>query len=295
MTQTGYTDAAAVLPDELRSRAKQMERQWSGLAEEFRLRAGRDASVLLPDGEHTMLPNRPVSVSDLHTVLERATGASLHSAYENLRSGFVTTRTGCRVGVCGSAVCQGDSVKTIRDFSSLSIRIPRQCFGAADSVYDRLPHSPFPSVLLISPPGGGKTTLLRELIRRLSEDGHRVCLADERGEVAAVCEGVPRFDVGPCTDVLTGGIKAVSAVMLIRSMSPQILALDEITAPGDVEACITAANCGVGILASAHASALSDLGTRPLYRRLLEQGIFTHAVMIHNRGRSRTYDVEALT
>ncbi len=295
MTKDGYINAAGVLPDELKARALLMEKQWSGIAEEFRLRAGRDASVLLPEGERAILANRPVKASDLQTVLERATGASLHSAYDSLRAGFVTTRTGCRVGVCGSAVCEGGAVKTLRDFSSLSVRIPRQCLGAADGVYDRLPHSPFPSVLLVSPPGGGKTTLLRELIRRLSEDGRRVCLADERGEVAAVCEGVPRFDVGPCTDVLTGGIKAVSAVMLIRAMSPEILALDEITAPEDVEACSMAANCGVSILASAHGSALSDLGARPLYRRLLERGIFTHAVMIQKRGRSRTYNVEALT
>lgn len=295
MVQNGYMDAVKVLPDELRTRATAMEGSWSPGAEEFRLRAGCSATVLLPDGEKAILPGRTVTVSDLHTVLERATGASLHSAYESLRAGFVTTGTGCRVGVCGTVVCQDGAVNTLRDFSSVSVRIPRQCFGAADSVFDRLPQDPFASVLLVSPPGGGKTTLLRELVRRLSDGGRRVCLADERGEVAAVCQGVPRFDVGRCTDVLTGGVKALSAVMLIRAMSPEILALDEITAPEDIEACSMAANCGVSIIASAHGASLSDLGARPLYRRLLERGIFSHAVIIEKRGREHLYNVERLT
>lgn len=286
--------AAEILPDGLRERARQMAGQWASRAEEFRLRVGRDAAVLLPEGERTAAAGRPVTARDLQTVLERATGASLHSAYQDLCSGFVTTRSGCRVGVCGSAVFENGRVTAMRDFSSLSIRIPRQCRDAADGVYPLLARAGLPSALIISPPGGGKTTLLRELVRRFSESGHRVCLADERGEVAAVCGGSPGFDVGPCTDVLSGGVKAVSALMLIRSMSPELLALDEITAPGDIDACISAAYCGVSLLATAHAASLSDLGARPLYRRLLEQHIFTHAVVLHRNGRSRSCSVEEL-
>lgn len=294
MEQNGYLNAAEVLPDGLRERARQMAGQWASCAEEFRLRAGRDAAVLLPEGERPVAAGRPVTPRDLQTVLERATGASLHSVYQDLCSGFVTTRAGCRVGVCGSVVFENGRVTAMRDFSSLSVRIPRQCRSAADEAYPLLARAGLPSALIVAPPGGGKTTLLRELVRRFSESGRRVCLADERGEVAAVCGGRPGFDVGPCTDVLSGGVKAVSALMLIRSMSPELLAMDEITAPGDVEACINAANCGVSLLATAHAVSLSDLGARPLYRRLLEQRIFSHAVVLRRAGRARSCAVEEL-
>lgn len=293
MRENAYRNAVQLLPEPLRSRAAAHTR-WQTCAEEFRLRSGRDAAVLLPGGEECIVPKRPITPQELSAVLERATGASLHAAEEDLKNGFVTTAGGCRVGVCGTVVSSGGKIISLRDFSSVSVRIPHDCRGAADGVYPVLRRGGFYSTLILSPPGVGKTTLLRELVRLLSGDGLRVSLADERGEVAAVHRGRPHFDLGPCTDVMTGGTKARSAVMLLRAMSPQVLALDEITAEEDIEACATAANCGCALLATAHGADMQDLLRRPLYRRLLDRGIFRRSVIITCENGKRQYRVEEL-
>ena len=128
-------------------------------------------------------------------------------------------------------------------------------------------------------------------MRRLSET-YRVGLLDERGEVAGVWEGVPEFDVGNRTDVLTGADKRSGAVMLLRSMNPQLLAMDEITANEDTEAVRAAAGCGVGLLASAHASSVEEMRRRPLYRELFALGVFQRAVRIEVREHRRVYTLE---
>lgn len=156
----------------------------------------------------------------------------------------------------------------------------------------------FASTLILAPPGMGKTTLLRDLIRALSSgEGcppHRVSLADERGEVAALYRGVPQLDVGPGTDVMEGCPKAMALMLLLRGMGPQVLAADEITAPEDVKALLTAAGCGVSLLATAHGESREDLRRRPLYRPLLEEGIFRRLVLIDGQGDARRYRVEVL-
>ncbi len=152
------------------------------------------------------------------------------------------------------------------------------------------------STLILSPPGRGKTTLLRDLIRCIS-DGEgvpplRVGVADERRELAALWEGVPQLDVGGRTDVMDGCPKAEGLLMLLRGMNPQVLAADEVTAPADVAAMETAAGCGTALLATAHAGGLEDLGRRPLYRRLMELGIFQRIVEIDvDAAGARTYRV----
>lgn len=286
----GFETALTVLPREVRAAAARLPAGVRGRVEELRLRTGRPPAARLAEGE-VSLPGVPeVTPETLRTVMELATGASWHAAEDSLRRGFVTVSGGCRIGICGQAVMEQGRVASIRELSSLCIRIPREIRGCADGLLE----GEFTSTILISPPSGGKTTLLREMCRCLSDGGLPLALCDERGEVAAVWNGRAQFDVGIHTDVLTGAPKGEGAMMLLRSMAPRILALDEITAPEDVDACLCAANCGVRLLVTAHGSGTEDLFSRGVYRRLVEQKLFQRAVVIRVQDGRRHYRVERL-
>ena len=289
----GFDNAAGLLPQDMRQTLSALPGSARACAEELRLRSGRRPSLLLAEGE-SPFGDRAVQPRDLETVLENATRASAHTALECVAAGFVTVRGGCRVGLCGETVVREGGVRSIRRLSSLSIRIPRQHRGCAGEIYARMLELGLPDTLIISPPGAGKTTLLRELVRLASEGGRRVSLIDERAEIAGVWDGSPLFDIGPCTDVMTGAPKPEAAAMLIRAMSPQILAMDEITTPADVEAARLATGCGVKLMATAHAGSARELAARPVYRKLLEDGVFSAAVVIERRGGSRHYRLEEL-
>ncbi len=145
------------------------------------------------------------------------------------------------MGVCGETVIRNGEITNIKNISSLSLRIARERKGTAEKVLpELLSGGSIKNTLIISPPGGGKTTLLRDVIRLLSDGGHRVGLADERYEVAAVKDGLPTLDVGERTDVLSGCPKAEAIIMLLRAMNPEVIAADEITAPSDAEAIMSA-------------------------------------------------------
>ena len=149
----------------------------------------------------------------------------------------------------------------------------------------------FQSTLIISPPGGGKTTVLRDIIRGCSQMGKRIAVADERGEISAMRDGAPQMDLGPRTDVLAGCYKDQGVMMLLRAMNPEIIAMDEITAPADTRALESAANCGVNLLATAHGSGIEDLMAKPLYRPMLEGGLFRRFVIISQNASGRVYAV----
>ncbi len=285
----GFENASALLPGDIRAAARALPGGLRASAEEFRLRAGAPPSVLTPEGERALV-QRLVTVHDLDSLLESATRASAHTALESVAAGFVTVRGGCRVGLCGMVSESEGRVLTIRRLSSAAVRIPREATGCAAAVYPELTEGGFADTLIISPPGAGKTTLLRELVRLLSGE-YRVGLLDERGEVAGVWDGVPLFDIGPRTDVLTGADKRHGALMLLRSMNPQILAMDEITARDDLEALRLAAGCGVRLLATAHACDMADMHRRQLYREILDCGVFGRVVTIRRQGPRRVYEV----
>lgn len=261
--------------------------------EEIRCRVDSPPLLLTQDGEYAV-SCRAVRAGDLEYLLERASGASVHTVADELRQGFLHTMNGCRIGLCGSAYSKDGQVAGVRQISSVAVRIPHEAKGCADPILNALLEDGFQSTLLVAPPGFGKTTLLREIIRQLSEYGLRIALADERGEVAAVYDRVPQFDLGPRTDVMTGGSKAACCMMLLRAMNPQVLAFDEITTPEDIAAMEVAAGCGVQILATAHALGPETLRQRALYRRLLDDGIFRRAVRIQRQNGARHYEVEAL-
>ena len=288
MPVDGFFSAAELLPRYLREKAEAQPLSVRQRTEEFRLRTGRPAALRLPEGE-LHLDGTAVTPELLAEVLEQATRASYHAVTGQLRRGFINAPGGVRVGVCGTAVLDG-GVRSMREISSLCIRIPRQIPGAGREVIPLVKND---SVLILSPPGGGKTTFLRELVRTVSDGGVRVCLADERGELAGMYGGTAQFDVGRCTDVMTGAPKAEAAMLLLRAMGPEVVAMDEISAPEDAAAVEMLQGCGVRIFATAHADGRQTAERRPVYARLTESGAFQKLVRISGSA-ARRYEVETL-
>ena len=283
----------SLFPREMRETLASALNDESRRTEEIRCRIGRPVAVL-KNGRMEPLETVNVTAAHLDYLFERATNASVHAYAEEIQNGFLFTASGYRIGLCGTVYFSGQAIAGIRDITSVTVRIPRELRGCADEVYEKLVKNGFQSTLLLSRPGYGKTTLLRELIRKLSASGLRVAVADERGEIAAISGRRAGFDLGSNTDVMTGGRKGECAMMLLRAMNPQVLAFDEITANADLKAIKQAAGCGVELLATAHAADRTTLRSRSLYRKLLKDGIFKKAVWIQMSNRGREYLVEDL-
>lgn len=299
MTQVqAYEQAIQVLPIRLRREAQQLPDTDRVLVEELRLRAGWPMTVLL-EGAERPLGGAPVRGEELEQLVEIASRASIHTVLDQVRQGYLTVAGGHRIGLCGTAVLREGEIYALRGLSSASLRIARQVKGAAAAILDGLcPGGRLADTLILAPPGLGKTTLLRDIIRAVSEGEGcaplRVALADERGEVAALYGGLPQLAVGRRTDVMEGCPKAQGLMLLLRAMNPQVLAVDEITAPEDVRALAAAAGCGATLLATAHGEERTDLERRNVYRPMLEEGLFRFLVRILRDGNARRYLVEEL-
>ena len=287
----GFYTAANLLPERLWRAAFTLTEEQRPLCEELRVRLERPMTALVA-GEQVHLPVCAAS-DELQLLLARAADHSVHSFEGQLARGFVTTRHGHRLGVCGEATDGENGIRALRGLSSVTLRIAKQVLGAADPLLPALCGGGFESTLILAPPGAGKTTLLRDLCRALSRR-YRVAVADQRYEIAACAGGVPRFDVGLC-DVFSGGEKSEVLALLTRGMAPQIIATDEITRPEDCRALAESAACGCFFLATAHGGGPEDLRARPVYRQLLETGVFRRLITIEHDGGRRSYAVQELT
>lgn len=236
--------------------------------QELRLRLGLPPELFCRDG--SLVLDRVVTTEDLSFVIN---AASRYSPWNTATAaqGYLTAPGGHRIGICGEVVAQGGNIQGIRRVRSLCIRVARDFPGISKGI-------PMGSVLILGKPGAGKTTLLRDLIRQRSEsDIGSVAVVDERGELFP--QG---FSTGKRTDILTGCPKGEGILMLLRSMGPSTIAVDEITEEADALALMQAYGCGVELLATAHGSSAADLRNRPVYRKLLEAGIFETVVLLQS-------------
>lgn len=204
------------------------------------------------------------SAKDIALTAEILGGYSLYAFDDEIRNGFITIEGGHRVGICGRAVTDKGDIKTLRNISSLNFRIARQIKGCADEVLKYITcKGRFLNTLIISPPGGGKTTVLRDVIRRVSDGfedfkGLTVGVCDERSEIAASFRGRTVNDIGIRTDVIDSCPKSKGIMLLLRSMSPEIIAADEIGTQDDMLAIKTAVISGVRLICTAHGEDIRD-------------------------------------
>ncbi len=290
-----YGQAVEYLPPRLRGEAMKLPDAEKLFAEEFRLRGGQGFSVNLNGRERLINIGSAIRHEELQTVLELATRSSVHAAQSSICEGFVTVVGGHRIGLCGTLIRNGNLINGIKELSSVSIRIAKNIHCADDEIISAIMRKgSFSNTLILSPPGFGKTTMLRDLVRRLSDMGTRISLVDERKEVAAKSKGIPQFDVGKHTDVLDGVSKADGAMFMLRAMTPEIIALDEITREEDIAAVYSISNCGVGILATAHGEGPESIFARPLYRKLYDLKIFKTAITLMKKENAFSYRITEL-
>lgn len=261
--------ALAALPENVRSAAYELGTELTGI----RIRPGKAAQLTYAGGDRLV---GHIDRQAFDKLVSTLMGHSLYARENELARGYFTLPDGSRVGVSGNYTASGP--RSISDIGAVNIRIAREIKGCADSVIEYVMKSY--ATLIIAPPGAGKTTILRDIARQLSEHEKNVCIIDERDELAACINGMPALDVGPRTDVISGMTKHRAMIMAVRSLSPDVIIADEIGDAKDAEAVNDALRCGVRVIVSAHGKSLDKRRMRPVVGRLAAEGAFDLGILL---------------
>lgn len=277
-----------ILSKDVRQIFEKIRLDYDGL-QEIRLRIGHP--VIIYVGGKEVISDLIATEQTVKETLDYVSSYSLY-AYENeLRQGFITVEGGHRVGVVGQAILECGHVKNLKQIGALNIRVSHEILNCADSLFPYLTfQKKLYHTMIISPPRSGKTTLLRDLIRQISNGnrwitGSTVGVVDERSELAGCYRGVPQNQMGMRTDVLDACPKAEGMMMLVRSMSPEVIAVDEVGAMEDVQAIKYAMHCGCKMLATVHGESMDEIKKKPLFSELLHDKCFERYVILHNKER----------
>lgn len=293
------------LPRKLSAALRKAGKSLDGL-KEIRIASSAPAALVFPDGVkyidvagRFVTREKAVSIypGEMPEIFAAVCKNSVYSYEDQIRSGYITTETGVRVGLCGTAVVTDENVTGMKNITSLVFRIGREVTGCAEEMFGYI----FDGVrivntVIVSAPGCGKTTVLRDISRCFSQKGVRACVVDERNEIAAMSGGVARFNVGFLTDVLTGFSKADGIIRAIRTLSPQVVLCDELATVDEAEQLLYAMNSGCGFVITAHAGSVKEAESRECIRKLTENGAIKQIIFI---GKSfirdhRVFDVKTL-
>ena len=276
-----WKELISILPLGLKSA---VDKQEHAVLQELRLRVGKPVQMIRAKGEITL--SQPVTESDIKFVINTASRYSPWAA-SSMARGYLTAPGGHRIGLCGEAVIKDFVVTGFRNVTSVCIRVARDYPGIGGKLLGL-----WGNILILGPPGCGKTTLLRDLVRQISnQNGESMVVVDERGELFPVVSQLSCIEPGVHTDILTGCSKAEGIERAVRTRGPSCVAVDEVTSSRDAEALMQAGWCGVRVLATAHGGSLADLRTRPVYRQLVEKGLFDWLVVMN---RDKSYCVERM-
>ena len=256
---------------------------------EIRLRVGRNILLVTSDVEVEV--DYIVNLKDMLDILVKVSKNSIYAIQNEINNGFVVINGGHRIGICGEVVIENAKIKNIKNINSMNIRVARQLIGVADKVMPYIVNNGnVQNTIIISPPGCGKTTILRDIVRQISSGakilnfkGKNVGLVDERGEIAAVSLGIPNLDVGLRTDIMSNVPKSIGMQMLVRSMGIDVIATDEIGGKEDFEAIKYANSSGVNLVFTMHGNDIRDVYKKEEIKKLLNDGIFSVAIILSRK------------
>lgn len=259
------------------------------LIQEIRIKIGKPIILNLSMGEKVL--DYRVTNDDLKYMISKISNYSLYAFEEEIKQGYITLKGGHRVGLAGECVLSRGEVRTIKNISSLNIRICREIIGASNKVMKLISENDrVYNTLIVSPPKCGKTTILRDIAKNLSNGmyqinlkGKKVTIVDERSEIAACYNGIPQMNVGIRTDILDNCLKKSGMIMAIRSLSPEVLICDEIGTEGDLEALNMAFNSGVNIIVTVHGYNIEDIYSRSVFKELIDKCILERIILLSNR------------
>lgn len=287
-------DIRAYLPASLEKPLTRLTPEQKKSLQELRIRTGQPVCMTLR-GENYFLtphgarhsPENAITTSqfDLEQLFKRFCQNSVYSFQNDIANGFVTIRNGHRVGLAGTCIIgQKGEITGIRNISSLCIRFAREVPGCADPLMPLICEGKqIHGTFLVSLPKCGKTTMLRDIAKQLSQRGFRTCVIDERSEIAAQQHGAAQLDLGPCCDVLDGFSKGTGMMFAIRNLSPQVILCDEIGSSEDIAGILHAMNAGIPVIATAHAGSIKELFRRPWFPDLLQSGAIQQVVFLEER------------